>query len=412
MRILGVDLPRHATGEGPVENTLVLLDERGRFARSETIPALPGVASTVGSWTEGELFLLGANLPLVLPAKSARMRPVERLIRRRFGFRIAAGGRSVLAGEPQGIAGETLMASLAAAGQPCLPYPDPDRRRPGMMETHPALILKGLLWEASSLSRLQEPPLLEELFRAYDPPAYRSWEMRARTGWSEQAARLDQVLMLLAPVEGYDVEPAREALLRARSRPDVERAAGLLDACLVAGTARRYTEAPETCLFLGDREQGYLVLPADSMVRRLAVSGAKEPRGRLFPSASLRERLGVDAEVRSVDLLAMPGRPQRTEARFQNRPHYEFDNVDEMLWWKHCRHLAGPMLPTDGLIELVVVLGEEPADEPPARLRLVRSRHRTLSFRFEPPAGWRKQVPTRDGKTYAFRVLRATFDTL
>ena len=51
-------------------------------------------------------------------------------------------------------------------------------------------------------------------------------------------------------------------------------------------------------------------------------------------------------------------------------------------------------------------------DERPSPLRLVRSRHRTLSFRFEPPASWRARVPTRDGKTYAFRVVRAVYETL
>jgi hypothetical protein len=108
----------------------------------------------------------------------------------------------------------------------------------------------------------------------------------------------------------------------------------------------------------------------------------------------------------------MPGRPQRAEARFRNLPHYEFDNVDEMLWWKHCRHLAGPSLPTEGLSELVVALGEESNGRPAPQLRLMRSRHRTLSFRFEPPATWRKYVPTRDGRTYAFKVVRATFETV
>ena len=412
MRILGVDLPRHAADDVPVENTLVLLDERGRYAKSETLPTLPGVATAVGQWTAGELLLLGVNLPLVLPAKAGRMRPVERLVRRRFGYRMPAGVRVVLAEEPQGIAGETLMAGLAAAGHPCLPYPDSDRRRPGLMETYPALILKSLLWEASPLSGRQDVAVLEELFQAYEAPGYRAWQLRARSGWTQQAAMLDQVLTALAPIAGYDVEPARDLLLRASSRQETERAAGLLDACLIAGTTRRYVEAPETCLFVGDREQGYLVLPADSLVRRLGSSVTKEPRGRLFPSASLRERLGSDAEVRSDNLLSMPGRPQRTEARFQNPPRFEFDNVDEMMWWKHCRHLAGPALPTEGLVELVVTLGDESDDTPAPKLRLTRSRHRTLSFRFEPPATWRNHVPTRDGKSYAFRVLRATYETL
>ena len=45
-------------------------------------------------------------------------------------------------------------------------------------------------------------------------------------------------------------------------------------------------------------------------------------------------------------------------------------------------------------------------------LRLVRSRHRTLSFRFDPPAAWRNRVPTRDGKTYPLQVQRAVYETL
>jgi hypothetical protein len=53
-------------------------------------------------------------------------------------------------------------------------------------------------------------------------------------------------------------------------------------------------------------------------------------------------------------------------------------------------------------------------DEPEGRpaLRLVRSRHRTLSFRFDPPDSWRSRLATRDGKTYPFRVLRANYDIL
>jgi hypothetical protein len=82
-----------------------------------------------------------------------------------------------------------------------------------------------------------------------------------------------------------------------------------------------------------------------------------------------------------------------------------------MLWWKHTRHLEGPSLPTEGLSDLVISLGSG-GESDTSPLRLVRSRHRTLSFRFEPPGAWRALLPTRDGKTYAFRVLRATYQTL
>jgi hypothetical protein len=131
----------------------------------------------------------------------------------------------------------------------------------------------------------------------------------------------------------------------------------------------------------------------------------------LFPQASLRERLGRTARVRSMDLLDVPGRPHRLEATFSETPSYEFDNLDEMMWWKHCRHLTGPALPTEGLSELSVALNAEEGATSPV-LRLVRSRHRTLSFRFEPPGQWRHRVPTRDGGTYPFTVLRAVYETL
>jgi len=193
----------------------------------------------------------------------------------------------------------------------------------------------------------------------------------------------------------------------------VERAAGLLDALLIAGTARRYLESPEHSLFLGDRDSGYIILPADGFIRRVALADTRPPAVELFPQASLRGRLSAAAKLRSLDLLSVPGKPQRLEATFENRPRYEFDNLDEMMWWKHCRHVAGPRLPTEGLAELLVQL-ESPAaaGEPSAPLRLARSRHRTLSFRFDPPDVWRAQVPTRDGKTYPFTVLRAVYDTL
>jgi hypothetical protein len=184
----------------------------------------------------------------------------------------------------------------------------------------------------------------------------------------------------------------------------VERAGALLDAMLIAYTAQRYLDHPEASLFLGERDAGYLILPADSFIRRIAVGDSRPAVGALFPQGSLRERLGSGAKLRAADLLQVPGRPQRVEATFSKTPHYEFDNVDEMMWWKHCRHLDGPRLPTQGLHELLVKVSS-------AELRLVRSRHRTLSFRFDPPTAWRKRIPTRDGKTYPFEVIRAVYET-
>ena len=374
---------------------------------------LPAVAGDVLELAGGEPFLLGVDLPVVVPVRATRGRPLESLVRRRLGYRLAPGGRAALVSGKGGVAGEALLAALAAAGHPCLPYPDRDRRASGVAEIHPGLVLKALLWGGSSAARGGGKVDRAALFRAYAPPQYRPSGRRGDLSWTHRAVAMDLILRVLVSVEGFDLRPAREELGSASSEQSVERAASLLDACLLASMARRYLESPEACVFLGDPEGGYTILPADGLIRLLAVGETPSTRGRLFPRGSLRERLGSVAELRPVDLLSMPGRPQKVEAAFRSHPVYEFDNLDEMMWWKHCRHLSGPTLPAEGLRELAVVLGKDAGeDERASPLKLVRSRHRTLSFRFDPPAAWRAHAPTRDGKTYPFRVLRATFETL
>jgi hypothetical protein len=251
----------------------------------------------------------------------------------------------------------------------------------------------------------------QALLKAYAAPPYRAGRMSARAAWTDQAVALDLVLALLARHAEIDLGGVRAELDVADSFDAVERAASALDATLIASVARRYLESPESCLYVGDRENGYMVLPADGFVRGLGSETRRAP-GRLFPQGSLRERLGGKVRLRAAELLDLPGRPHRLEASFDEPPQYEFDNVDEMLWWKHTRLVAGRMVPTEGLTDLVVQLDGTDGSADTTALRLVRSRHPTLSFRFEPPTVWRAHVPTRDGRTYGFRVLRATFETL
>jgi len=410
MKIIGVDLGRRGPGGEAGPSTLVALDADGRVSAVRHAANLPGVADAIRDLSGGEPFLAGVDIAVVTAGKPSRSRPVENVIRRRLGHRLRPGARAVPGGEPAAIAGESLLAGLAAAGHPCLPYPDRDRRSSGLAEIHPDLTLKGLLWEVSGLRHAASGALREELFRALLPPCYRTEDSPKRSSWAERLMVIDLVIRMLGEPEDFDLRAAREAAVAAQSERDTERAGSILDASLIAGTARRYLETPEACVFVGDREHGYAIMPADGVVRRLALRDARPRRGQLFPRASLRERLADDAEMSALDLLPMEGRPQRIEARFRNEPLYEFDNLDEMLWWKHCRHLDGPLLVTEGLRELTVRLERVGADATP--LRLTRSRHRVLSFRFDPPAQWRRRVPTRDGGTYAFRVLRAVYDTL
>jgi predicted RNase H-like nuclease len=412
VRILGADLARQDPVKATGRWTVVALDETRTVASVRHPASLPELVADVGDLTGGETFLLGVDIPVVGPPKPGRSgRSVDSLVRRRFGLRISPGGRAAARATWSDLTGENLLASLAGAGHACLTYPDRGLRTSGLAEIHPVLVLKALLWQGSALAGSGTAPSRDAWFRAYDVPAFRDLTGRGRPGWAERAAAADVTLRALGTVDGFDLQPVHEALQVVESDTDMDRAVSILDACLIAGTGARYLEAPETCVFVGERENGYTILPADGYIRRLVLTDAKPERGRLFPHASLRERLAEMADVRSLDLLAVRGKPQRLQAVFREPPLYEFDNLDEMLWWKHCRHLAGPALPTEGLQELEVKLGDGAAPEGKP-LRLSRSRHETLSFRFDPPAAWRARLATRDGKVYPFRVLRATYETL
>lgn len=409
MRVLGADLGS-LRGEGAGrEATLVLVDDEGRIVTVRHAESLHDLARETRDLAESEPFVLAVDIPVVVPERAARRRPVDRVARRRLGWRPPALPGS----EPTG---PSCLAALSALGIPCVPWPDRDRRQSGLAEIHAPLSMKSLLWEGSPAAATPSHPDREAAFRACAAPAYRKGTAATRATWSDRAAALDLSLRAVGFQEGFDFKPAWEALGTAATDAEVERAAGLCDAALLAGTALRYLEDPETCLFLGDRDSGYMILPADGFLRRMTrVERGRPVRQSLFPKQTLEERLEGVASLRPLELLASPGRGGRFEAIFDEPPRYEFDNVDEMLWWKHCRHLAGPEIPTEGLIGISVRLGltDDAATppEPPGGLRLERSRHRTLSFRFEPAAVWRARIRTRDGATYPFRVLRAVYET-
>jgi hypothetical protein len=404
MRILGADV-RELTATGGA-GTIVALDPTGAVAAAAPVEGLTALAREVSRLSGGDPFLLAVDTAVVAPSSPDKPRRVDRWLHRRLAVKLA----SARGGAAAPVGGSDLLAALATAGQPCVPYPDRDRRRSGLAEIHPEPVAKALLWELSAAAAAAHLPDRESLFRALGPSPYRRRPL-PRAGWAERWAAVETAAGLLGGVAGFDLRPVREALGRAVTEDAVERAASLLDAILLAGTALRYLDEPERCVFAGDRETGYVVLPADALVRRIARNEGTRPseRAPLFPRASLQQRLAGRAVIRPLELVGIPGRAQQIEAVFEAPPLYEFDNCDEMLWWKHCRHLDGPEVPADGLREIVVRLQGD-GRESGGPLRLTRSRHKTLSFRFEPPSAWRAKVPPRDGKTYPFHVQRAVYE--
>ncbi len=85
MRILGADLPRTVAAGTAGTHTLVLLGDDGATAEVLYASTLPELAAHVGRLAAGDPFLLGVNVPVVVPGKPARVRPVESLVRRRLG---------------------------------------------------------------------------------------------------------------------------------------------------------------------------------------------------------------------------------------------------------------------------------------------------------------------------------------
>ncbi len=405
MRIFGADIRELDVASG--FGTIVALDAKGLVPTVARVRELPALAREISTLAAGEPFLLAVDVPVASGPIAGKARRVDEWLRRRLGVRIP----TARPGGDRYLTGSELITALAMGGLPCLPFPDRDRRRSGLAEIHPELVAKALLWESGTAASARELQDREGILRALPIPEYRNLRS-GRGGWAEQYASLDAALRVLSGSEGFDFRPVVGELERARTEDAVAEAASLFDATLLAGAARRYLEEPERCAFVGQRETGYVVLPADAFVRRVALREPARVAGHaaLFPRESLESRLAPYAALRPLALLDLPGQTQRTEAVFEQQPRYEFDNLDEMMWWKHCRHLSGPELPSDGLHELVVRLDSAGGDEATLSLRLVRSRHKTLSFRFEPPTAWRPRVPPRDGKTYPFRVLRAVYE--
>ena len=402
MNVFGADLAQGIPDKGSPQWTLVATSGSGAITEIRRPTSLPGLVAEIAALTREDPFLLGVNIPVVNPARATRSRPFEGVLRKKFGFRLPPGNRP----EDRRITGEQLLGALASAGHACLTYPDRNSNNSGLAEVHAGPALKGLLWVGSRVGDALADADREPYCRSYKVPVYRRAGARGRAGREEIASAMDLLIRSLSPARGYDFNPVLEALASMESDEDAERAASLLDACVIAGTARRHLDAPEACVFVGERESGYTILPADDFMRRLLIPAPTGRRGKLFPQATLLESLREMAEVRSPDLLTVRGKPRKIEAVFREKPCYEFENVDEMLWWKRCRHAGGPALPTEGLVELSVTL-----ENGPGSLNLVRSRHTALSFRFHPPAAWRAMMQPRDNKVYRFHVLRASYET-
>ena len=235
---------------------------------------------------------------------------------------------------------------------------------------------KSLLWERSTAASARDLPDREAVLRALSLPEYR--ERRARRGraWPSGTPRSTRRCTRCPRADGFDFRPGVGRARSARDRIEaVAAAASLFDATLLAGTARRYLEEPERCAFVGLRETGYVVLPADAFVRRVALREPARAPGHaaLFPRASLESRLAPHATVRPSALLDMPGQAQRVEAVFERNRGTSSTTSTRCCGGSTAGISPDPSFPPTGSHEIVVRLDGVATTMRRWRFRLVRS---------------------------------------
>ena len=89
MNVFGADLAQGIPDKGTPLWTLVATDESGAVQEIRHPSSLPGLVAEIAALTGEDPFLLGVNIPVVVPARAARSRPFEGLLRKKFGFRIS-----------------------------------------------------------------------------------------------------------------------------------------------------------------------------------------------------------------------------------------------------------------------------------------------------------------------------------
>ncbi len=169
LKVFGADLAQGIPDKGTPEWTLVSSDRSGTITEVRRPSSIPGLVAEIATLAGEDPFLLGVDIPVVLPVRPSRSRPFEGLLRKKFGVRIQTGGKP----EDGRITGEQLLGALAGAGHACLTYPDRNSRNSGLAEIHPGAALKGLLWIGSRVGDGLPDSHRETFCRSYKVPAYR-----------------------------------------------------------------------------------------------------------------------------------------------------------------------------------------------------------------------------------------------
>jgi len=92
VKVFGATLPRTTTPGGPLW-TLVSIDPSGRVVGCAWPRSMPELITEVGKMAGEDPFLLGVDVPVVVPSRNVRSRAVDNVVRRRLGHRLEPGSR-------------------------------------------------------------------------------------------------------------------------------------------------------------------------------------------------------------------------------------------------------------------------------------------------------------------------------
>jgi hypothetical protein len=291
----------------------------------------------------GRAVSLAVDVPVAVGGKSGKPRRVDGWLRRRLGVRITVSR------------GPSAGSDLLTAWRWRAPVPSVPRSRSPAVRSRrdpSGALRQGLMWE----SRRPRPRTIfktvSRSLRALPVPEYRTLVRSRDVGRPLRRARRDAPAVLGS--DGYDFRR------RSTSSTRATRTGRALAASLVRRDARGGPRgAISRARALRVRRlarRGYVVLPADPFVRRVALREPARAAGHtpLFPQRSLESRLAPHAVIRPLARSTCRDKPNRWRPFSRRSRATSSTTSTRMMWWKHGRHLAGPELPTDGLHEIVV----------------------------------------------------------
>jgi predicted RNase H-like nuclease len=224
MNFIGVDLAWKKGGE----TAIAVLNSRGSFTSHGYEWRDADIASFVDGYTENGC-LVGVDAPLVVPNDTGRRRCEDEL--QSMGIPSYPANRSWLQKAFGAVRGETLLAELQKRGIRLVDSLPVAPGFKGVMEVYPHSTLKTLLPEI---------------------PAYKK---------GPKAKRLREVMRLLSLLEGLDPPLQLPVELLRGETGSLKSVADLIDAGVAAYTVYICYKDPGRCLILGNKREGFVLLP-------------------------------------------------------------------------------------------------------------------------------------------------------